>query len=186
MMDTDNQNLVRRLAAYGSLAALLVAASASAAVQQGAPIPPSPPPSLFAQHAQQAGLKACAAAYPALGAMVASGADYNVASSWNTEAPDAHPMQGLVGMTVGAPQYKGPAVGVVLATPTPGGCTGGAIRIVPFPQTCAVIAQQLPAGSKLVRDLSGTPLYQIGGNQGQVMLLSAQEGCVTISINRID
>jgi hypothetical protein len=68
----------------------------------------------------------------------------------------------------------------------PGGCVGSAIRIVPFPQSCAAIAQELPAGSKLLRTMSGTSLYEMGGRQGQVILLNNQKGCAAISVNQID
>lgn len=169
------------IVARGSLGALLLVSLGSAAAQQA----PPPSSSLFSQHAQQAGVKACASVYPALGAMVTGASAYVVASSWNTGAPDAHPVQGLVGVMIDAPQYRGPAAGVVLAAPTADGCAGGAVRIVPFPQSCAEVAKQLPAGSRLVRDLSGTPLYDIGGDQGQVMLLDGQKSCIAISVNRI-
>ncbi|MGN6620158.1 MAG: hypothetical protein ACTHKR_03725, partial [Sphingomonas sp.] len=43
----------------------------------------SAPPSLFVQHVSQAGVKACATTYPALGAMVTASGTYNVASIWN-------------------------------------------------------------------------------------------------------
>lgn len=157
----------------------------AAAQQQNAPPPTQTP--YFAQHAVQAGTKNCAAAYPELGAMVTQGANYSVVSSWNKAAPDAHPIQGLTGIAIESPQYSGPAAAIVFAAPTVAGCAGNAVRIVPFPQACAVLAKQLPTGSHLVRNLSGTDLYEIGGGTGQVMLMSGgADICIAISVNRME
>ncbi len=145
----------------------------------------APQPSLFEKHSAQAGLTACAGVYSTLGTMVTEASSYNVASAWSSAAPDMHPMRGLVGLMLNVPQYQGPAAGVVFAIPASQGCAGGAVRVVPFPQSCAEIARQLPPGSRLVRELSGVPLYETGGNAGQVMLLSNQSGCVAISTNQI-
>jgi len=171
----------------GALLLVSLGAAIDATPLQNVPQQPRPAStSLFAQHVAQAGLKRCATAYPALGAMVAKGATYNVASSWNTKAPDANPIQGLVGLTLAIPQYQGPAAGVVFAAPTAAnGCAGNAVRVIPFPQSCPVIVKQLPAGSRLLRDMAGTAIYEIGGSQGQVMLISAKTNCVAVSINRI-
>jgi hypothetical protein len=58
---------------------------------------------------------------------------------------------------------------------------------VPFPQACSVIAGRLPTGSQLVRDLSGTALYETQGTGGQVMLMNgAADSCIAISVGRIE
>lgn len=153
----------------------------AASAQQNA----QPQATPFVQHVRQAGLKACAAAYPALGQMMAGGSPYAVISSWNRKAPDAHSIQALAGLSLNTPEYKGPAAGVVLAAPSPSGCEGNAVRVVPLPQSCAAVVKELPQGSQLVRNLSGTLVYELGAGRGQLMLLSSAASCVAISVNHV-
>jgi hypothetical protein len=39
--------------------------------------------------------------------------------------------------------------------------------------------------SRLLRDMEGTGLYEIGGTGGQVMLISGKGGCAAISVNQV-
>jgi hypothetical protein len=187
----QKKSVRRRIASRAVLGAVLfmsLGGAIDAAALQNVPVQPrpsAPGPSLFAQHASQAGVKRCAAVYPALGAMVAEGSTYNVASSWNKQAPDAHPVQGLVGLSLKNAQYQGPAAGVVFAAPTASGCVGDAVRVIPFAQSCPLIVKQLPAGSHLLRDMEGSALYEVGGTGGQVMLIGGKAGCTAISVNQI-
>jgi hypothetical protein len=136
----------------------------------------------FAQHAAQAGIKQCATVFPALGGLLTQGATYSVETKWNTKSPDAHAVQGLVGMAYDGAAYKGKAVGVVYATPAVGGCAGQMVRVAPFPKSCAEVTKTLPTGTVLAKSLSDTPLFNLGGGGGQAMLLPAGQNCVVVSI----
>jgi hypothetical protein len=53
------------------------------------------PQSLFAQHAREAGLKACALGFPALGDILTNGTSYAAETSWNKQPPRATPSSRL-------------------------------------------------------------------------------------------
>ncbi len=147
---------------------------------KGAPAPQS----LFVQHAQQAGIKACANAFPMLGDTLTNGASYAAETTWNKQAPDGHSIQSIVGMSYATPKYKAQAAGLIFASPVAGHCEGNMVRVAPFAQSCAEVAKTLSSGSTLARTLSGTPLYNLGGNSGQAALLSTGTGCTVISVVR--
>ena len=85
-------------------------------------------------------------------------------------------------MAYDLPDLKGEAASIVVAAPVADGCEGHFVRIAPFQKPCPQDLRNLPAGSALVSDLSQVPLYQLGGNQGQALLISSGAGCVVVTI----
>lgn len=140
---------------------------------------------LFLEHANKAGVVACAATYGELGRIVTAGATFSVQTqAAGTDAP-SHGIQGLIGMNYSNPtDYTGPASGVVLAVPTDDGCEGNMVRIVPFPQSCTAAQALLPHGSTPLDPLSGLPVFGLPTG-GQVMFVPAASGCVVVSVARL-
>lgn len=135
----------------------------------------------FLQHVKQAGLQACSNVFPGLGELLTNGAQYSVQSTWNTETPDKHAVQALVGMNYATEGYKGAAAGVVVAAPTGSLCEGSMVRVAPFTVSCADMPAMLPKGSKLANNLAQISVYELpdGGN---AMLLPTGDGCAVISV----
>ena len=164
---------------------ILLAVPAHALAQATPPAqaqPAAPASNAFRDHARQAGVARCANLYEALGQTLTAGSTYAVNSQWSDEAPDAHAVQGVVGMNYNLSDYKTQAAGVVVAAPAAQGCEGNMVRVAPFQQPCAQVVARLPQGSAQVATLAGTPLYQLGGNAGQVLLVPNGNGCIVVSV----
>jgi hypothetical protein len=136
----------------------------------------------FLQHARQAGLEACSTVFPALGELLTNGSQYSVQSTWNTQEPDKHAVQALVGMDYATESYNGPAVGVVFAAPTGSACEGTMVRVAPFSMSCANIPSVLPAGSTLANDFGKVSVYALGNGGGDALLLPTGDSCIVISV----
>lgn len=137
---------------------------------------------LFQDQATKLGARQCAALYAALGQSVIQGAAFTVKTETNKEAPDAHIVQGVVGMTYNLPDLKGQAGGIVLAAPAAKGCEGYLVRVAPFQKPCAEMARSLPAGSVGEQTLSGVAQYRLGGNQGQALMIPNGSACVVVTL----
>ena len=144
---------------------------------------PATSASTFSAEAGKLGVRQCANLYSALGAMVSLGSNYAVLTQAEPSAPDAHGVQGVVGMTYSGPDHNGQAAGVILAAPVGNVCEGQVIRVAPFERPCADTLALLPAGSNPVGSLSGVPLYDLG-NQGQALLVSSGSSCVVVTVAR--
>jgi hypothetical protein len=165
--------------AFAALAGL-AGASPDAAAQAGAPQAAA---TSFQNQAAQLGVKSCAALFSSLGDSLTLGTTYASNAQAQQTAPNDHATQAVVGMKYDTPNYKGQAAGVVLTAPTKaGGCEGSLVRVAPFPQSCPDVVRQLPPGSALATSLSGTPLYNLGGNQGQALLVPSSAGCVVVTV----
>lgn len=171
----------RRLAALLATVAMAFAGGvgASALAQQGAA--PSAR-NLFQDQAGKLGAQKCAGLYSVLGDLVSQGAAYTVRTETNKQAPDAHVIQGAVGMTYNLPDLKGQAAGLVFTAPVAQGCEGHFVRVAPFQKSCQQIVKELPAGSMAAANLSGVPLYQLGGNQGQALMIANGASCVVVTV----
>lgn len=167
-----------------AIAMIAGAPAFAAAAQDGAPVASAAPASPFPAEAGKLGVRKCANVYSALGQMVSHGSNYAVRTQTEPTAPDAHTVHGLLGMTYSGPDHNGQAAGVVLAAPVGSSCEGQLVRVAPFEQPCADTVRLLPAGSAGVADLSGVPLYELGGNQGQALLVSSGTGCVVVTVAR--
>lgn len=165
---------------FASSVFLPASAQDSPAAASGAPTTPA---STFSAEASKLGVRQCANLYSALGAMVSLGSDYAVLTQAEPSAPDAHGVQGVVGMTYSGPDHNGQAAGVVLAAPVGNVCEGQVVRVAPFERPCADTVALLPPGSAPVGSLSGVPLYDLG-NQGQALLVSSGSSCVVVTVAR--
>lgn len=177
--------------AAGALAALAVvaglAASPDAAAQSQAAANAQPPAAqnavaTFQNQATQLGIKSCAGLLGSLGDSLTRGAIYASNLQAQKDAVNDHAAQGVVGMKYDTPDYKGQAAGVIFTSPTKSGCEGNLVRVAPFPQACPDVVRLLPQGSTLATTLSGTPLYTLGGNQGQALLVPSGAGCVVVTV----
>ena len=158
----------------------LVAGGAAIAQQA---VPPKPG-NMFQQKAGELGAGRCVSVFAGLGQMVTQGASYTVQVEADKAAPDAHPLVGLVGMTYDTPGYRGQAAGFVLAAPVGQRCEGQLIRVAPMQRTCQQVVALLPRGSAVASNLSGMPLYNLGGNQGQALLVPNGSTCVVVTIGQ--
>ncbi|MCT9127205.1 hypothetical protein [Cupriavidus gilardii] len=136
----------------------------------------------FQKQAADLGIKSCANLFAALGDSLTRGTTYASNASTQKDAPNDHAAQAVVGMRYDTPNYKGQSAGVIFTSPTKTGCEGGLVRVAPFPQSCPDVVKQLPQGSTLATTLSGTPLYNLGGNQGQALLVPSGNSCVVVTV----
>ena len=95
------------------------------------------------------------------------GSTYTVQVRADGDNPDAHTVQGGAGITYDRPDAPGQAAAVVLTAPAAQGCEGQMVRVAPFQKPCPEVLGLLPQGSTAAGNLSGVPLYNLGGNQGQ-------------------
>ncbi|GGB89859.1 hypothetical protein GCM10011494_05270 [Novosphingobium endophyticum] len=175
-----------RAGKIATILALVLALPAQAAAAEAAPAAAGKAseakPDLFAQQAGQLRANACAGLYSALGNGAVAGSTYTLRTEADPAAPDAHTVQGTVGMTYNLPDAKGQAAALVSAAPVGNRCEGQFVRVVPFQTGCSQVLRDFPEGSRPIGNLSGVPLYQLGGNGGQVLTIPSGETCVVISI----
>lgn len=138
---------------------------------------------VFRDQANKLGARSCASLYEALGQGLTRGAAYSVKTETDQAAPDAHIVRGVLGMAYDQPDLKGPAGGVVLAAPGAGGCEGYLVRVAPFQKPCAEVVNLLPAGSVAGQSLSGVWQYQLGGTQGQALMIPNGSACVVVTLS---
>lgn len=149
----------------------------------GPPPPAAPASTPFRAHAGQAGLHQCANLYQALGQALTPGANYAVSTQWDKNGPNAHTVQGVVGMTYDLQDYKAQGGGVVFASPIGQACEGNLVRVAPVQKPCPEVARTLPSGSRLSQNLSGTPLYDLGGNNAfQALLIPSTNMCIVVTV----
>ncbi|ACL62631.1 hypothetical protein [Methylobacterium nodulans] len=143
------------------------------------------PADLFLTHANELGVKTCAATYAGLGKALTEGTQFTVQTQTAKADADRYGVQGVVGMAFpsGKGGYSGTAAGIVFAAPTAQGCEGDMVRVVPFAQNCQAAAAFLPKGSQPLQPLSGIAIYALSTG-GQAMLMPSGNGCVAISILR--
>jgi len=163
----------------------LVAGNASAQSQKAAESAPATGDTPFQKHASQAGIRACANVFDALGQALTSGTTYAVQTQWDNSSPDAHSMQAVAGMSYDLPDYKAQAGGVVFASPVGEGCEGGFVRVAPFQKSCQEVAATLPKGSVLADTLAASALFTLADNQGQALLVPTGNTCVVVSVARM-
>jgi hypothetical protein len=154
-------------------------ASATEAAPQKAATPQVGP---FQQQAAQLGVRQCANLFAGLGQTVTYGSTYGVQTNANKAAPDSRGAQALIGMSYNVPGYKAQAAGVVTATPVGQTCEGQLVRVAPFQKPCPEVVAMLPKGSVEGGNLSGVPLYNLGGNQGQALLVPSGATCVVVTV----
>lgn len=166
--------------------ALFSAAPAPALPSQASPAKPSDKMAaksdMFSQQAGELRANTCAGLYTALGKAAVMGSNYAVRTEANRTTPNAHSVQGTVGMTYNLPNMKGQAAAFVSAAPVGDKCEGQFVRVAPFRIGCDQILRDFPAGSKLIGNLSGVPLYQLGGAGGQALTISSDKNCIVVSV----
>ena len=174
---------MRRQISYYALFLALFASGGQALAQSKQATPPqAPAASLFKQQADQLGVRRCANLYAALGDTVAHGAVHNVQTRAEKSDADGHNVQGVVGLTYKTPSYSSQAGGIVTVSPVGDKCEGQLVRVAPFQRACSDAVALLPAGSVAVGNLAGVPLYDLGGNQGQALLVASGNTCVVVTV----
>jgi hypothetical protein len=177
--------LLRRLKLLpGMVVASLLTGTAASATEGASQKTPAPQVSPFQQQAAQLGVRRCANLFGALGQTVTYGSTYGVQANANKAAPDTRGAQALIGMSYNVPDYKAQAAGVVTATPVGQTCEGQLVRVAPFQKPCSQVVALLPKGSVEGGSLSGVPLYNLGGNQGQALLVESGGTCVVVTVVR--
>jgi hypothetical protein len=138
----------------------------------------------FPTEASKLGARKCANLFSALGQAAAYGSTFGVETHADQASPDAHAVQGVVGMTYNTPGYTGQAAGIILAAPVGQSCEGQMVRVAPFQKPCKDVVGLLPAGSVANGVLSGVPVYNLGGNQGQALLIANGTSCVVVTVTQ--
>lgn len=138
---------------------------------------------VFRDQANKVGARNCANLYEALGQGLTRGTAFSVKTEADKTAPDAHLVQGVVGMTYDLPDLKGSAGGVLLAAPAAEGCEGYLVRVVPFQKPCAEVINLLPAGSTAGAALASAWRYQLAGTQGQALMIPSGSTCVVVTLS---
>lgn len=161
------------IADIGLLAPVAAAAAATAPANAA----------VFRDQADKVGARNCANLYEALGQGLTRGTAFSVKTEADKTAPDAHLVQGVVGMTYDLPDLKGSAGGVLLAAPAAEGCEGYLVRVVPFQKPCAEVVSLLPAGSTAGAALAGAWRYQLAGTQGQALMIPSGSTCVVVTLS---
>lgn len=137
---------------------------------------------LFMRQANSLHANTCAPLYATLGKLAVVGTSYSLRTQADRAAPGAQGMQGTAGMTYDLPDLKGQAAALVSAAPVGNRCEGQFVRVVPFQVSCAEAFRSFPNGSKPIGTLSGVPLYDLGSNRGQAMMITSGATCVVVSI----
>lgn len=139
---------------------------------------------LFTAHALARGVKTCAATYALLGKALTNGASFALQTQVADSAPNAHSVQGTVGMRF-TPGARGPeqAAGVILVAPNGASCEGNSVRVIPLKQRCADATALLPPGSKLQSPLSDLAFYLLPSGE-QTLLMPVGENCVAVTTMR--
>lgn len=181
--EEGSRSRARRLIAVALAVSLAAGASAETRPPSAAKAPATGV-SVFQEQAGRLGVRRCANLFGALGQTVSHGAAYTVQAQTGGSAPDGHGVQGVVGMTYNTPGYSAQAAGIVMAAPVGAACEGQLVRVAPFQRACKDVVAMLPAGSTAAGSLSGVPLYTLGGNQGQAMLVSSGGACVVVTVAR--
>lgn len=175
--------ILRRLKAlHGMVVGGFLTATTASATEAAPQKAAAPQVSPFQQQAAQLGVRQCANLFAALGQTVTYGSTYGVQTNANKAAPDTRGAQALIGMRYNVPDYKAQAAGVVTATPVGQTCEGQLVRVAPFQKPCPEVVGMLPKGSVEGGNLSGVPLYNLGGNQGQALLVSSGATCVVVTV----
>ncbi|TCS17501.1 hypothetical protein [Caulobacter sp. BK020] len=152
-----------------------IAAAATTAAQGNAAV--------FRDQANKVGAQSCANLYEALGQGLTRGAAFSVKTEADKSAPDAHIVQGVMGMSYDLPDLKGVAGGIALAAPGADGCEGYLVRVAPFQKPCAEVVSLLPAGSTAGEALLGVWQYRLGGTQGQALMIPSGSNCVVVTLS---
>jgi len=165
------------------LGAMLIATGVAAASQSRAPAKaPANSSNPFQQQAAQLGVRKCAGLFTALGQTATYGSAYATQTRTGQGNPDASGVHAVAGMTYDTADFRGQAAAVVMAAPAGQGCEGQLVRIAPYQRSCQQMVALLPAGSAAAGNLSGVPLYNLGGNQGQALLVPNGPACVVVTV----
>jgi hypothetical protein len=167
-------------------AAPTTAKSANAPATPPAEPTPKPPPSAAAEpqpviHATNAGVKACLD-----GLVRASNATINTQhtamSQWFTGAADSHIFQSIVSLAY--PTKIVPhAAAILTAAPTASnGCDTSAVEVFPTARPCNDVLADLLKNGKVVADLAGLLVTQNAAGGRQLLMPSAGNGCVLVSV----
>jgi len=139
---------------------------------------------LFTTHALARGVKTCAATYAALGKALTNGATFAFQTQVAEGAPNAHSVQGTVGMRFGAsPRGLEQAAGVILVAPNGSSCEGNSVRVIPLKQRCTEATALLPPGSKPMSPLADLAFYLLPSGE-QTLLVPVGDNCVAVTTLR--
>ncbi|HYC94320.1 MAG TPA: hypothetical protein VEB39_01330 [Sphingomicrobium sp.] len=165
-------------------AGLLAGSAASASQAPAAQRPAVQQVTPFQEQAAKLGVRKCANLFTALGQTVTHGSTYSVQTHADKTAPDARSAQAVIGMNYNRPDYRAQAAGIVIAAPVGPTCEGQMVRVAPFQQPCPQVVGLLPKGSTLGGNMSGVPLYNLAGNQGQALLVASGSSCVVVTVTQ--
>jgi hypothetical protein len=157
--------------------------------QQVAPVPQLPAgeapqatefPALL--HARQAGISACTDTLSRVLPQT-NDAPHEAVSFWSPEQADDHLFGSIAGLRYAQPAAPRGAAIVLAAKTNATKCDGAGVQIVPSARACGAIQAALLTGGRAIANLSGLPLIQNERGIRFLLLPSAGNGCVIISVN---
>jgi len=137
----------------------------------------------FSKRLSESGVKSCLARIDDLGRGVMGGvSNFFPASNWNVDAPDSHLASVVLGQKYNNANVPFGFASLFAAPDGHGGCDGVSVQVLPSPNDCMTVRQDLLKRGKLIGDLAGVPLIQDIGSQVALVAASANT-CVMVSIH---
>jgi len=136
--------------------------------------------SVFAAHAREGKIGACANVFTTLGRGVVADETYTAKTQWNTKAADAHAVASLVALD-GAQDAQGQrGAGMVFAAPVGRSCEGTLVRVTPVKASCEAVSAELVNQKGQVGTLGDLPTVAMP-NGAQVVLVPLDQSCVAMT-----
>ena len=135
----------------------------------------------FHDHVTRSGVSSCSHDFPSMGTLLTQNSQYMVQTNWNKQEPDLHILRALVGMRFDTPDYKGPAIGVMLSAPMKNSCETNAVRITPFDMSCEEVVRRFLPGGAVDTRLQDLPIYRVADGS-QVVTMPIGKSCIAVSV----
>lgn len=131
------------------------------------------------QHAKNGGITRCLGAIEKGSAVI--NAPHSAFSRWNRSAPDGYMFHGIA--VEAFPSPKAPrAASVIMASPAAIGCDTATVQAIPTARPCPDIAKEISTAGPLIGALAGLSLYQGGANSQWLLMPTAGNGCMILSV----
>lgn len=131
------------------------------------------------QHAKNGGITRCLGAIEKASSVIA--APHSGFSRWNRSAPNGYMFHGIAVEAFPSPLAPR-AASVVLAAPAAEGCDAATVQAIPTARPCTDIAKEVSTAGPLIGALAGLALYQGGANSQWLLMPTAGNGCMILSV----
>jgi hypothetical protein len=136
--------------------------------------------SVFAAHAREGKIGACANVFTTLGRGVVADETYTAKTQWNSKAADAHAVASLVALEGNQDAQGQRGAGVVFAAPVGRSCEGTLVRVTPVKASCQAVSAELVNQKGQAGSLGDLPTVAMP-NGAQVVLVPLDQSCVAMT-----